>query len=90
MARGMRKKAEVIDEVMPAEIKEEIKVEVAKPEFKVGIVTAQLNIRGEASLNSPILGCLTANTQIKIAEEVNGFGKLYDQPGWVMLKFVNL
>lgn len=53
-------------------------------------VTAEqgLNVRAEADKDSEIVKVVNKDDTFQIIEEKNGFGRLADKSGWVMLQFV--
>ena len=61
------------------------------PEYKTGIVntkTLPLNIRRGSSKDSAILGTLPKGSEVKIAYETGGWGKLYGREGFVSMAYI--
>lgn len=62
-----------------------------KEEFKLAVVTTKnlpLNIRKGSSKDSAVLGTLPRGSEVKIAYETGGWGKLYGREGFVCMTYI--
>lgn len=56
--------------------------------YTAEVIVGKLNIRAGAGMDYARIGALHKGNKIKIIEEINDFGKLADQDGWVSLKYI--
>lgn len=81
------------DKKIKEEIKEpekiEAKVQKSNNQYDVKVVVPRLNIRSKADITSDIIDVILADETITIVHESNGWGKIKNQAGWIMLKHTN-
>ena len=53
--------------------------------FAVKIIATALNVRDGAGVTYPIVAKVYKGQVFRITEQKNGFGKLYNQKGWISL-----
>ena len=56
--------------------------------YDVRVDVPSLNVRKNADIKTNVVKTVTVGEILQITEEKNGFGKLGDGSGWVMLEFV--
>ena len=56
--------------------------------YKAEVIVGKLNIRAGTGMDYARIGALRKGNKIEIIEEINNFGKLANQDGWVSLKYI--
>lgn len=56
----------------------------------VKVTADALNVRKKASVDGDIVNVLMRDDTVRIVEEENGFGKLEDGSGWIMLEHTEI
>lgn len=64
---------------------EEIKVKKEPKKRKVRVTVGALNIRENPGLDEPVVDMIRDRGVYAITQEKNGWGKLDDKRGWIML-----
>ena len=59
-------------------------------ERNVKVTADALNVRKEAKTDAEIVKILSTGETVRIADDENGFGKLADNSGWIMLQYTEI